>query len=113
MPIWGLWDHGALWFSTGVWSRKARNLYCEGRVVLSSEDPVNPIVVEGVAEVQTAPAVIARFLALLNAKYETDYEIDFQDPRINATIRVRPTWVFGCTEEDFVGSATCWRFDAP
>jgi general stress protein 26 len=113
MPIWGLWDHSALWFSTGVWSRKARNLYCEGRVVLSSEDPVNPIVVEGVAEVQTAPAVIARFLALLNAKYETDYEIDFQDPRINATIRVRPTWVFGCTEEDFVGSATCWRFDAP
>ena len=113
MPIWGLWDQWALWFSTGVWSRKARNIYFEGRVVLSSEDPVNPVVVEGVAEVQTAPAVVARFLTLLNAKYETDYEIDFQDPRINATIRVRPTWVFGCVEEDFIGSATCWRFDPP
>ena len=114
MPIWGLWDHSALWFSTGVWSRKARNIYCR-RAASSSRRriPSTRSSSRASPRSQTAPAVVARFLTLLNAKYETDYEIDFQDPRINATIRVRPTWVFGCTEEDFIGSATCWRFEPP
>jgi general stress protein 26 len=110
MPIWGVWNRSSLWFSTGVWSRKARNLYFERRVTVTTDDAVNPVVIEGVVQIEASPAVIARFLTLLNAKYETGYEIDFQDPQINATVRVRPAWAFGVSEEDFAGSATCWRF---
>lgn len=63
--------------------------------------------------VTVASEEIARFLELLNAKYSTDYAVDFLDPAVNATIRVRPTWAFGLAEADFTGSPTRWRFDPP
>ena len=111
MPIWGVWDSGSLWFSTGVWSRKARNLYYEQRCTVTTEDAADPVVVEGVVTITKLPAVIERFVEKLNEKYGTDYEVDFQNPLINATIRVRPTWAFAVSQDDFTGSATCWTFD--
>lgn len=110
MPIWGVWDRWSLWFSTGVWSRKARNIYADARCTVTTEDAANPVVVEGIVSIERRPPVIERFVGLLNDKYGTDYEVDFQNPLSNATMRVHPQWAFGVEQEDFTGSATCWSF---
>jgi general stress protein 26 len=110
MPVWGLWDDGAFWFSSSRRSRKVRNLAIDPRCVVTTENAVEPVVVEGLAEVVTDPEALTRMLALENAKYQTDYPIDLLDPAVNATIRVRPRWAFGLAEGDFTGSPTRWIF---
>jgi PPOX class probable F420-dependent enzyme len=111
MPVWGVWDDDALWFSSGGRSRKARNLAHDPRVVVTTEDASDPVVIEGSAEVITDSAAIARFLALSNAKYDVDYQLDFLDPAVNATIAVRPRRAFGLLQADFSGSPTRWTFN--
>jgi PPOX class probable F420-dependent enzyme len=111
MPVWGVWHDVALWFSSSRGSRKARNLAADPRCVVTTEDAEEPVVVEGLAEVVTDPAALATLLALENAKYGTDYSMELLDPAVNATMRVRPRWVFGLVEEDFTGSPTRWVFD--
>ncbi|MEV4615775.1 pyridoxamine 5'-phosphate oxidase family protein [Kitasatospora sp. NPDC049258] len=113
MPVWGVWLDGALWFSSSRQSRKARNLAERPDCVVATDDPHRPVVLEGRAAAVTEPAAIAAFLAGLNAKYRTDYGIDFLDPAVNATFRVRPTAVIGLRQEDFTGSPTRWRFRPP
>ena len=39
MPVWAIWNEGALWFSSSKQSRKARNLAADPRCVLTTEDP--------------------------------------------------------------------------
>jgi len=48
---------------------------------------------------------------LMNAKYRTDYRVDFLDPATNATIGVRPHRVFSMRAGDFAGSPTRWVFE--
>ena len=110
MPVWAVWEEGELWFSTGLRSRKARNLAADPRCVVTTEDAANPVVVEGVATFTRDAAAIERFLGLLNAKYETNYAIDFLDPDVNATLRVAPSRAFGIAQDDFAGSPTRWTF---
>jgi hypothetical protein len=113
MPVWGLWDGGAFWFSTGGRSRKARNLAADPRCVVATEDALSPVVVEGAARITREAAGIARFLGLLNAKYGTGIGADFLDPDVNATVEVRPRRAFGLMHDDFTGSPTRWEFDPP
>lgn len=110
MPVWGIWHEEAVWFSSSVRSRKARNLAAYPRCVVTTDNALEPVVVEGVAEVVTSLEVIAGFLSILNAKYSTSYTPGFLDPAVNASFRVRPSWVFALTEEDFSGSPTRWVF---
>ncbi len=110
MPVWGVWDAGALWFSSSRGSRKTRNLAADPRCVVTTENAVEPVVVEGVAELVTDAETLARTLALMNAKYHTDYSAELLDPAVNATIRVRPRWAFALAEHDFTGSPTRWVF---
>jgi len=110
MPVWGMWDDDTLLFSSAGRSRKVRNLLADPRCVVTTEDPTNPVVLEGVAETVTDPAGLARAIELMNAKYSTDYTVDFLDPAVNATVRVRPSWGFGLVHDDFTGSPTRWRF---
>jgi Pyridoxamine 5'-phosphate oxidase len=112
MPVWGMWHQDRFWFSSGGRSRKARNLAANARCVVATEDALNPVLLEGVAELITDPGALATMLALENAKYETDYSIDLLDPAVNASFRVRPRWVFGLAEGDFTGSPTRWGFEA-
>ena len=42
MPVWGIWDGEALWFSSGRRSRKARNLAADPRCVVTTEDANEP-----------------------------------------------------------------------
>jgi hypothetical protein len=112
MPVWGVWDDGSFWFSSSRRSRKARNLAADPRCVVTTENAVEPVVVEGTAEVITDTQALTRMLALENAKYSTDYSIELLDPAVNATIRVRPRWAFGLAEGDFTGSPTRWVFES-
>jgi hypothetical protein len=110
MPVWGVWDNRAFWFSSAVASRKARNLSQDERCTVSTENAVEPVVVEGSAGIVTDPDAIHRFVTLINSKYETDLGPDFLDPTVNATIRVEPSRAFALIEEDFEGSPTRWTF---
>ncbi|MEY9943130.1 pyridoxamine 5'-phosphate oxidase family protein [Kitasatospora sp. GAS1066B] len=110
MPVWGVWLTGALWFSSSRRSRKYRNLAAHPDCAISTDDPHQPVVLDGRAEVLAGQAEIAAFLAALNAKYDTAYGPDFLDPAVNATFRVRPDSVFGLTDADFTGSPTRWTF---
>jgi hypothetical protein len=65
---------------------------------------------QGAAEVITDRESITAFLAASNAKYAVNYELDFLDPAVNATVRVVPRTVIGLKGSDFGGSPTRWRF---
>jgi PPOX class probable F420-dependent enzyme len=110
MPVWGIWLARRLWFSSGVRSRKARNLAADPRCVLTTDDARNPVVVEGSADRVVEPGPLARFLAAVNDKYAAGLEPDFLDPAVNATFAVRPDQVIALTVEDFPGSPTRWTF---
>ncbi len=112
MPVWGVWDAGEFWFSSSRRARKVRNLIANPRCVVSTEDARNPVVVEGIAEVVTEDKSLRRMLALVNEKYRTEYTMELLDPNVNATVRVRPRWVFGLREGDFTGSPTRWVFES-
>jgi hypothetical protein len=90
--------------------RKARNLAADPRCVLTTEDSQNPVVVEGSAKLLTERHDLATLLAVENAKYGTDYDMDMLDPAENCAYRVRPAWVFGLRADEFTGSPTCWIF---
>jgi PPOX class probable F420-dependent enzyme len=111
MPVWAVWDQNCLWFSSSLRSRKIHNLQADPRCTLTTEDAAAPVVMEGTAEIVTDPDVLARLLAVENAKYSTDYTIDLLDPAVNATVRVRPRWAFGLDSADFSGSPTRWVFE--
>jgi general stress protein 26 len=110
MPVWGMWNEGALWFSSSNGSRKARNLMANPRCSIAIEDAEDPVVLEGVATHVTDAESLAKLLAWENAKYQTDYSIETLDPAVNACFRVAPTWVFGIKKGDFTGSPTRWDF---
>ena len=110
MPVWGMWHEGMLWFSSSKPSRKSRNLAADPRCVVTTEDALDPVVVEGTAELITDPGQLAAMLALENAKYETDYGIEMMDPALNSCFRIHPRWAFGIEHGDFTGSPTRWEF---
>ena len=111
MPVWGVWDGGALWFSSSLASRKARNLSGRPRCSIATDNAWEPVVLEGVARIITDHDALVRFILMVNEKYATDYGVDFLDPAVNATFRVEPSWVFTLTEDDFTGSPTRWSFE--
>jgi general stress protein 26 len=110
MPVWGMWNEGAFWFSSSNGSRKARNLMANPRCTVATEDADNPVVLDGAAAHITDAQALVKMLAWENAKYETDYSIESLDPALNACFRVAPAWAFGIKKGDFTGSPTRWDF---
>ena len=110
MPVWGVWLDDHLWFSSGLRSRKIRNLSGNPAVSVTTDDARNPVVLEGGAEIVTDHGRLRAFVDAVNGKYDTSYDVDFLDPERNASVRVRPVWVFGLDESDFGGSPTRWTF---
>ena len=111
MPVWGVWLDGAVWFSSSLAARKARNLAADDRCVLTTDNALEPVIVEGRAERVAEIERIRRFAAAVNAKYKTGYGVDFFADEANGCWLVRPTWAFALMESDFSGSPTRWRFD--
>ncbi|MEV4314650.1 pyridoxamine 5'-phosphate oxidase family protein [Actinocrispum sp. NPDC049592] len=124
MPVWAVWQDrdgestgeaghtppGTLWFSSGLKSRKVRNIQAGSDVSVAAEDALNPVVLEGTVRIETENASLLRFLDAVNAKYETSYGPELVDPAANATLEITPRWVFGLTEDDFSGSPTRWTW---
>jgi PPOX class probable F420-dependent enzyme len=110
MPVWGVWLDGRLWFSSGLRSRKARNLAADPRCTVTTDDARDPLVVEGRAERRADAAAIEAFVAAMNDKYDAGMTTEFQDPAVNGTFAVRPVRAFGLSGDDFVGSPTRWTF---
>ena len=50
MPVWGVWDGGVVWFSSSNGARKSRNIAANPGCVVTTSDPNEPVVVEGLAE---------------------------------------------------------------
>ena len=110
MPVWAVWTGEVLWFSSSLRSAKARNIAAGSGVSIATDDPYEPVVLEGSAEIVTDPAALRTFLDAMNAKYETSYEEGFLDPAANASMRLRPEKAFGLLEKDFTSSPTRWTF---
>jgi hypothetical protein len=110
MPVWGVWLDGAVWFSSGLRSRKARNLADRPACTLTTDDAQQPVVLEGTAARVTDREALREFAAASDAKYDTDYGVEFYDPAVNGVWRVAPVWAFGLVQDDFTGSPTRWTF---
>ncbi|MCU1379322.1 MAG: pyridoxamine 5-phosphate oxidase-related FMN-binding protein [Acidimicrobiales bacterium] len=108
LPVWAVWHEEALWFSTGGSSRKARNLAAEPSATLTTENPREPVVVEGRVERVEDRERIASFVHAYEAKYGSAGGIEFF--LANACFRLVPTMAFGMVETDFTGSPTRWTF---
>jgi PPOX class probable F420-dependent enzyme len=108
-PVWGVWSEGAAWFSSSPHSRKARNIARDSRVALTTDNPRQPVVVEGVVDVVVDEHAIEEFTGWVNAKYRTDIAVDFFTE--NACFRLEPRRAFGLDESDFTGSPTRWVFE--
>ena len=109
-PVWGVWRETALWFSCGHRSRKARNLERNRAVVATTDDAVNPVIVDGTAALVDDMDTIAAFAQWADSKYETNYGVEFFGDPANVCIRLDAVSVFGLSGEDFTGSPTRWVF---
>ena len=109
MPVWGVWDGEAMWFSSSGRSRKTRNLAADPRCVVTTEDANEPVVVEGLAELVDERAAIGRIAERMEAKYGSGITAGFL--AANALVRVVPRWAFGIAHDDFTGSPTRWTFE--
>jgi PPOX class probable F420-dependent enzyme len=107
-PVWGAWLDGAIWFSCSNGSRKTRNLERDARCSVATDNAYQPVIVDAVAERVDDHAAVETFAAATNAKYETDYGVDFFAE--NALWAARPQSVFALDEDDFPGSPTRWQF---
>lgn len=106
--VWGVWLGGALYFSTGGRSVKARNLSVSARCVVTPEYAEEAVIVHGVAEcVGDRAAVDYARLA-----YLSKYGDGLPDPVDNPLFAVAPRVVLGFISRaaEFTGRATRWRF---
>jgi Pyridoxamine 5'-phosphate oxidase len=117
MPVWGAWFHDRLWFSTDQISRKARNLRADARCVVTTANPLEPVVLDGMAELVTDRSEVVLFTDVLRVKYAAEwleevYTVDFFDTNLGGggTYRVAPTSVFALKESEFTSSPTRWTF---
>jgi len=74
---------------------------------VTTDDALNPVIIEGSATDESADRDVRLFTDTLNAKYKTDYGVEFFTE--NALFAVTPEWAFGLLESDFSGSPTCWE----
>ncbi len=102
----------SVWFSSGGMSRKARNLAANPWAVITTDDPLEPVVLEGQALLVSPTdefGSVQRFTAAMNAKYGTDYPLEFFLE--NACFRIAATCAYGLAESDFTCSPTKWTFN--
>jgi PPOX class probable F420-dependent enzyme len=109
MPVWGGWIDDAVWFSSSPGSRRARNLARDPRCSVTTDNPLEPVVVEGAAErVTDNRDAVELFTTRCNQKYETEIPVEFFLD--NALFKVTPVVAYGLTEADFTGTPTKWVF---
>ena len=105
MPVWGVWFDQQFYFSTGLQSRKARNLAANPHCVVGIELADEAISMEGIVNRVTDAVAIQHFVEVYSPKYGWDMT-GFAEP----LYVVRPTVVFAFMSGtgEFTGSATRW-----
>jgi hypothetical protein len=119
MPLWGVWmpDRERFGFSCAKSARKVRNIAANDQVVITNDDAVHVVSIEGRAHAldDDGLQVMAEAFA---AKYgdeegigEKEEMIDFLSQ--NASYEIVPARAFGMIEtpEDFGPAATKWIWD--
>jgi len=106
--VWGVWleDLGFV-FSCASNSRKARNLAEDPRCAVSTERADEAVIVEGHAEAVTDQALLSKFKAAYDPKYNWEIEIGK-----GGIFVVRPNVAFAFIEhsDKFESTATRWTF---
>ena len=109
-PVWGVWVSSALFFSTGVTSRKYRNLTADGRCVVAVDRGEESLTIEGSAEV-VGSSGDAEWADLVGRPYLAKYHTDMV--AMNAPVfRVTPVKVIAQIDRDgeFTRTATRWTW---
>ncbi len=105
-PVWGIWLDETFYFSTDPQSRKGRNFAANPHITVHLESGDEAVILDGVVEPATDPVLLARFADAYDAKYHFRPDVNAGSP----VYVLRPRTVLGFLEQDFVGSATRWRF---
>jgi general stress protein 26 len=120
MPVWGVWlpETDRFWFSCSVNSRKARNLAENPQCVVTVDNTVECVSVEGrsrradlAADADAVDSAVAQYMA----KYWEDPAVHVEMEkflRSSAVFEVTPELAFGVIEreEEFAQRATRWRW---
>jgi general stress protein 26 len=106
MPVWAVWMGPLLYFSTAKTSRKARNLYANQNISVSTEHGEKAVIIEGSAVVEEDHTVLRAVWDAYKAKYDWGLE---GEPMF--VVRPRVVFAFIETAEQFSTAATRWRFD--
>jgi len=106
MVIWGIWLDNAYYFSTGVDTRKAKNLAVNPHSVLCTEDIAEAVIVEGEARQLGVEEIPQKAFRLYLKKYGWKL-----DPEMGPVVKIAPRVVFAVPEELFPQGATRWVFD--
>lgn len=118
-----LWDHGKVYFVSGPWTRKSRNLAQNPNCVIGLSLTGIDLVIEGVAERVTDDETLQRLAkryadqgwvpTVKDGAFTHEYSAPSAGPPPWDLYAVTPTTVFGVlTAEGEPGGATRWRFDS-
>lgn len=106
MVVWGIWLNGAYYFSTGVTTRKARNLQQNPNAIVCNENVEEAVIMEGI----TRRLNDAEIPQQAFADYKTKYGWEL-DPKIGPVFQVTPKTVFAMPEKQFPKGVTRWVFE--
>ena len=120
LPVWGVWlpETDRFWFFCSPNARKARNIAENPQCVVTVDDTVECVSVEGrarIADVGTDADAIDRAVATYVGKYWDDPAVHPEMEafvRSNAIVEVDPDRAFGIIEreDEFARRATRWRW---
>ncbi|MHA1991717.1 MAG: pyridoxamine 5'-phosphate oxidase family protein [Candidatus Hodarchaeales archaeon] len=114
MPIWGIWFNGNFFFSTGRRSRKLLNIIKNPYCVITTEDPEEPVIMEGVCEKISDLELMEKVLKVYREKYNipikpSKHGITDDQGKSAPVFRVKPQKIIAWQE--FPNSATKWIFN--
>jgi hypothetical protein len=105
--VWFVWLDGALHFSCGGRSRKARNLAKRPACSAALADPLESLVLQGPTQRHESAATIAT----VDAAYQAKYGSGFPDPDESPLLTLLPRVAIAVIEAEFTTAATRWTFD--
>lgn len=102
-PVWSIWHAGSAWIVTQANSVRAQNLAHGAGVSLALPDPMNALILEGVA--YAAPSALESIRPVFQAKYNWDIAADTDYSLI---VQITPTKLMAWGDH---GEGR-WRYDA-
>ncbi len=107
-PVWGVWVEGSLYFGKGRSSVKGRNLAHSPELVVHLESADDVVILEGEVEEVRDRASFDAIDVAYRAKYGMGVVEAGEDGAVWYV--VRPEKAHAWLENDFLGTATRWRF---